>query len=372
MVKKVLLVICVCVLLFSAIGQGQSSYYLVEKTIIRIVDNNELDMVYGISANTQFKNEFKWDSNGHYQYSASYYWTDYILEQKDGWIGISKDEFIDANETGKNIQVFYSWSYDTNDWVIEKKIERKRNSDNKEMYTVVWKNDAKEWFPSYKEEHEYLEGKKIYTEYSWNIEKRKLVPQYKHEDEYNIKGERVLWTSYNWDILQDCWKLRSKADFNYNSEGLVIRQVDYLPKNSTWIRHSKTDFVKYTKNRQVELCIFYNWDSKAKKWVETNRNDVRKINKKVKTNPNEQRHWDENRNTWIDNVKIESQYDELGREILSVSHRWNQVDKKWEQVSKKEIKFDDYNNPIFNTTYIWQQEKWIFSESQENRYKKRE
>jgi hypothetical protein len=379
MEKRFLLGIYAFFLSLSAIGQ--TSYYVAEETIISIVDNKKLDMSYGNNEyrnDTKFKYELKYSADGYSRFYAGYYWDGPFIEKPNseeyeyvsGWMGIFKYEYIRANESDFGLQVFYKWNYNTNDWEVEKKIERNRDSNNREIFTIQWEKEGEKWIPSHKEEHEYVKNKKIYTEYIWKSEIENLMPQYKHEDEYNAKGERVLWTSYNWDKLQNCWRLRSKAEFNYNAKGQLIRQVNYIPKDSIWIRSSKTEVAKYDKSGKEELCIFYDWNENTRKWIEKGRNDSKK--EKEKINPNEKKHWDDSLNVWIDNVRADCQYDELGREILSVFYEWNSTEKKWRQASKKEIEYDDNNNPIFIRIHTWQQEEWVFSESRESRYEKNE
>ena len=198
--KRLLTGVSVFILSFSAIGQ--SSYYLAEQTIIQyIVDKSELQMQYTKYGNdSKFKYDFKWGADGYVRYSA-YYWEDYITDKLDSvqgfyiifrdWVGISKNEFIYTNEINKRLQSFYKWNYNVNDWDTVKIIERKRDLNNKETFTVVWEKEKEEWIPRYKEEHEYMINRNVYTEYSWNREIKNLIPQYKHEDEYNAMGERI-------------------------------------------------------------------------------------------------------------------------------------------------------------------------------------
>jgi|GEM_PF-4360612 len=369
--KKNLFVIHAFFLSLSAIGQP--SYYLAEQTSIK------QDIGYSdFGKNIKFKSESKYGADGYIRFSASYIWNNSFREKPNsegyyeqiGWAGRDKYEYIYAHESDFGLQVFYGWNYNTEDWEVVKKIERKRDSDNKKIFSITWENENEKWIPRYKTEHEYVKNKKIYTEYSWDREIESLAPYYKHEDEYNTKGERVLCTAYYWDKLQNGWIFRSKAEFKYNKKGQEIRQVNYLPKNSAWIRNSKTEIMKYDNEGIKELFVHYKWDENKRKWIETGTIDNKKW--KGKIDPNEQKHWNDSLNVWIDNIKMESQIDELGREILSISYEWNSTKKKWQQASKKEIEYDENNNPIFIHTYIWQQEKWEFSESRESRYEKRE
>ena len=378
MIKRLLVGIYIFLLSFSAIGQ--SAYYLAEQTVItHIVDHQKaLQVQYAKYGNdSKFKYDFKWGSDGYIRFYASYYWEDYLDFDSEGfskvvrgWIGIKKDEFTDTNEVNKRLQRFYEWNYNVNDWDTVKIIERKRDSYNKEIFTIVWEKENEKWISRYKEEHEYMKNRKVYTEYSWSGEIENLIPQYKHEDEYNAKGERVLFISYNWNKSQSRWQTRSKAEFNYNAKSQQIRQVNYIPKDSVWEKYSKTEIVKYNKNSQIDLCVFYDWQENTHSWVETSRNDVKKQKKNI--NPNEQKHWDDNLKTWIENTKTECQYDTLGREILSVSYQWDTIAKEWKKVSKKEIEYDNNNNPIFTRSHTWWQEKWVLSETRESRYEKRE
>lgn len=380
MKKRLLVGISVFILSLSAIGQ--SPYYIAEQTITKyIIDKSEFQMQYTKYGNdSKFKYDFKWGADGYVRFYASYYWEDYITDKLDSvqgfyiifrdWVGISKNEFIDTNETNKRLQFFYEWNYNVNDWDTVKIIERKRDSNNKEIFTIVFEKENEQWIPRYKEEHEYMKSRKVYTEYGWCREIENLIPQYKHEDEYNDKGQRVLWTSYNWNKSQNRWEPRSKAEFSYNTKGQEIRQVNYMPKDSVWIRSSKTETVKFNKNGQADLYIFYDWKESTHKWIEISRDDVKRRRENI--NLNKQKHWDDNLNTWIENTKTECQCDTLGREVLSISYQWDTTEKKWNPVSQKEIEYDDNNNPIFTRSHTWWQEKWILSETQESRYEKRE
>ena len=135
-----------------------------------------------------------------------------------------------------------------------------------------------------------------------------------------------------------------------------------------WLKTSKEEH-RYNNNGEIDSYIFYDWKQDLNEWNESSKNDVSKYRE---IDFKESHHWNSNLKDWVKNVKTESQYDSLGREILSISYKWNIIKNIWNQVSKKETVYDENNNPRSTRSYAWKQEKWVLSDVEENIYKKKE
>lgn len=364
--KKFLLGICIFLQSLSIIGQ--TPYYLSEKTVFSYLDNPEEGQ------SSKYKFYFKYDVNGYVRYDESYCFNDMFPIEidssfifKSDWIGLSKSEYLN-----KGLQVFYKWDNNNYKWISIKRIDRKHDTNGNEISCIVYdrETDEEQWMPTSKSEDEYNISNKgtLHTEYVWDKNANDWRVYYKHTDKYDDSGKRVLNIIYNWNNQLNQWESHNKATFNYDDKDRFIFQENFAKTDSVWLRTSKEE-TRYGKNGEIDSYIFYDWSKDLNEWIEGSRNDVSK-NKEIEFK--ESHHWDSTLKDWVKNVKAESQYDSLGREILSISYQWDIMENIWKQVSKKETEYDEKNNPKSTRSYKWKQEKWVLTEVEENIYKKRE
>ena len=364
--KRLLLGTCVAFLSLSVVGQA--SYRLAELTLIRyVVDPREVHQQFSRWGDTRHKSVLKWDDRGMIQHNSFYYWEWSFEDEVDsqgffvmieGWIGVRKEE-ITRMDDNRSIQMFYNWNYNTNDWRGMRRIERIRDSNNNVVSTAEWVKEGKEWIPFSKEGSESIENKVIFRHHTWNRETNDWDLFSKHIDEYNSKGQRVLWTSFVWGSPNEP---RSRARFYYDENGQRIRQVNFFPRDSIWIKGSKTETVR-NKDGEIDLVIFYDWNESTDKWVERRRNDRRN---------EEERDWAGQCCCWVEPIRIDSvarQHDIREREVLSISYHWDTTNNLWRPISKIETEYDDSDNPIFIRTHKWWRERWALSETRRKRYR---
>ena len=194
---------------------------------------------------------------------------------------------------------FSEFEEDKNEWVLYDRISFTYNEDlliAEEIYSS-WNESISEWINEDRYTYQYLSSglASESIEYDWDenegiwIESIKTTWTYNEEDqlqiirqyakdensgewlefgtleyEYNDLDLLIRFTvSYNFG---QGFEPNSKAEYQYNAEGLVATEVHFQWRDSIWENNTRVDYT-YTPSGKQSSYAYFDWDEDTEDWV---------------------------------------------------------------------------------------------------------
>ncbi len=152
---------------------------------------------------------------------------------------------------------------------------------------------------------------------------------------YDSKGRMRTDSSYSWDTNKKKWVLGGYNDYVYNSQDRLQDLVEAYVNFSTF--YSKTTYT-YDENGK-KLHQIRSLSADKNEWSSEDKTEYTYLSNGLLyiTTKSTFEMYD---STWMFQTKTESNYDDLGRDTLTVSYRWNNSSKNWTTIRKVENTFN--------------------------------
>ena len=308
----------------------------IDNNWVKIREFNKEHIVYILN----FKEDGSFDYISEYTYDANGELSIWIISsyQNSNWVYISKSEYT-YDENGKLLTEIHS-SYENGEWVKMDGV----SGDNKIVYKTenVQPGVIKEVEETYDKNDKLLTALEIYY---WNDK-----PSKKTEITYDDNEKVAVAIAY--DYVNDEWVLFEKYEFSYDENGVSTGLIISNYVNDAWLYRTKQEYIYDANGNKIE-----EYDSKYVngKWIVCEK--LKKINgqEQLKLYYNLALNEDGSfNNQW------ESDYDENGREILTICQ--NYVNNEWVYTSKTEYTYDENGNILSVIHSRYENGEWVVQE----------
>lgn len=186
-------------------------------------------------ADTDYKNEFTYDSEGNLIQDISYGFEDSV------WLNAEKKEYgYDANNNSILELNFYG---NNDDWDSTYKKVMSYDLNNNEIESV---------------RSGYNNG--------W-------VNMNKQEHDYNSNNNVIEYKDFYWDLDDSSWYIigHQKISYTYDQNNNIIEEINYyLNEDSTFVNNSKTEYV-FDANNNLNEETSYEWEEDDSLWIGTDK-----------------------------------------------------------------------------------------------------
>ncbi|MEA4986005.1 hypothetical protein SDC9_76059 [bioreactor metagenome] len=342
-----------------------------------------------------FKHEYFFDSNNNEIGNIYYVWSgetgDWIPDSKNEYFYEDGFELMFAayrwdNETQKWIghwkfehqlvpgfellgSIYYNWSEEQNNWVINSKTAYEVSSEN--GVTVTETN----WNVDYESGNLVLETKSVYTNQQVNS--------------HNLYSSFKNIVDYKWNPVNESWEYDSKRENTFDSFGNITQQYDSIWKNlgegymwipeleiisnvntkglvsdyimTTWYYDGISNLITaknlyqytYDENNNLVLEIAQTWDFTNQKWNNTTKVEYTYSNSGKVTGEIWYNGYNEDTMEWIKSRKVELDYNVDGTSALYADYEWNIVNQSWKLTYKTENRIDAYGETVLEQSIQW-------------------
>src|SRR5690554_941504 len=165
----------------------------------------------------------------------------YIIQEYDlsagDWINISKRELIYSDEGYPGEAIYYNWSEDLNDWVLQEK----RVSVYDDMGNLMSITSS------------------LFSNGEWE-------PMQLSEYVYDADGLLTEIIRKTWSDVENQYFNVVKSIFGYDASGNQINQINQVFQDSEWVNNSQL-IKEYTYFNETEIATFQSWDVVNSEWL---------------------------------------------------------------------------------------------------------
>ncbi|WP_258104374.1 hypothetical protein [Marinoscillum sp. MHG1-6] len=262
---------------------------------------------------TKSKREYTYTVSGNQEYYIDYFWN----KCANKWQPTAKrDEKLD-DRGNVLVKADYSWDALVGVWKGKfYKVEYVYNDSGKvELQTYYrWDSNYNDWVGSWKNEFTYDSLLNITSDVKskWDRHSNLWLPDEKKEIHW-MDGQRVADRSFSWNSDLGEWQIEEQTKFQYQEDGTILNHVtDQSSVAGEWIGAYKSEFRYENNDRNLEVTAFENPYVYTDKVV-----------------------WDPER-------KYEIAYDENGNTVYSHSSVWNKSTRSWDSGTVIENAYDSF------------------------------
>jgi hypothetical protein len=137
------------------------------------------------------------------------------------------------------------------------------------MISYLWDSLGKKWMEDYKNEYVFENGNKKYDrDFTWDKGTNQWVNDgvmtYEYSDGSLVSSE-LSGKDVNEDGIRN-YLDRSRTEYTYDPEKMLIREISYANDGTNWIKDSKIEYT-YTANRKMGSLASYYWAGQQTGWV---------------------------------------------------------------------------------------------------------
>jgi hypothetical protein len=212
------------------------------------------------------KEEMLYDANS-MLIQTSYFEWDTDLET---WADTDyKNEFTYDSE-GKLIQDI-SYSYEDSVWFNAEKKEYSYDANNNNIQELNFYGSNIGWDSSYKKVMNYdlnnNEIESVSSQYN-----NDWVNTNKQEHDYNSNNNVIEYRNFEWNLDDSSWSIsHQKISYSYDQNNNLNEEINYyLNEDSTFENNSKTEYV-FDANNNLNEEIYYVWEEDDSIWIGTDK-----------------------------------------------------------------------------------------------------
>jgi len=199
------------------------------------------------------------------------------------------------------------------------------NNNNIEIISKVW--NGSNWENSNREINNYnssnLVVERIYQ--FWDNLQQLWLNINKEEMAYNSSNLRTLYIDYDWDSNLNDWQPTSKGEKDYDANGNVIREEQFIYDGISFVSNGKSLY-SYDQNNNVLEYIYQTWDNLTNQYVNSYKSEYY-----YTANLHDSTlfyYWYSVDNDWILNFKIINSYNNqddilLNEHLMFDGTNWN-------------------------------------------------
>lgn len=288
-------------------------------------------------------------------------------ETNNQWVNSEKTDYTFNDNESLTSSYVFSWDADQNYWRDNRKLDiTYDNNGYYEFYIYLkWNVDLNRWDNYWKEETDYDANGNLLLLVSWdNDDLNEWIYNYKEEHTFNTEGLKETSIIYFWEIQFNDWRPNDKEEYSHNGSGLLIEKLQYFWNGVNWVLQTNTEYTYTITDKidyQVTFILFYD------EWINNS-----KIDFDYDANDNEilyfRSDWDDNQ--WINEYKRESIFDNNNNMTSQTASLWNETNNEWVYSWKRESNYDENNHLIMNSNYNWSTDLqiWIGTSKYESIY----
>jgi hypothetical protein len=217
-------------------------------------------------------------------------------------------------------------------------------------YEYMWNNELKIWQKNSKNDYEYSTNNTSYVTYYWDTLMNNWIMKNKNELNFDAKKRLISKQTLNMDSAGN-WILETKQEIIYDRFG-----KDSLTTYSVF-KSGKLDFIGKALSINNKFgCEYY---ENIYSYISTGIwQGFRKVdsvfNEKGKNTSWIKYSWNETDSSWNNDLKFEYKYNNQGILLLSYySFSWNQIYNVWDSTEYKTYTYDKDTNKLCETNYMW-------------------
>ncbi|WP_158869856.1 T9SS type A sorting domain-containing protein [Maribellus comscasis] len=335
-----------------------------------------------------YKYEYDYDTENNLVLDAYYIW----VSTSESWRGVEKKEYKFDAEKNLILDASYEWDIYSATWKGKEKYECKFDSSGNKTMEAYFTWDYVSvtpilygWLNQYVHESVFDENNKLilFTQSQWSPDSTVLLKQSKEEIEYNSNDSIIFDITYNWEQLENLWKVNRKKEYiyepnktvyteyephsdslriiglketYYNSNSDITTETDYYRSYEldSVILNAKTEYTYYPSgNLPFETKTFsYNIDSES--WVPVSKTEISAYD--IYGNPTQiiySSDWDTEAENWSYIFKVIHNYNSKNKLTVYNTFFRNNDANDWVGKDKKEYSYDEYDNLILEIQYTW-------------------